>query len=100
MLYAILCDDEPGALQLRLDNRERHIEHLKSLGAQLKFAGPFLDDNEKPCGSLVMIEAASQAAAEAIAEGDPYAKAGLFKSVTVRPWAWSVNNPDAKPQKA
>lgn len=94
MLYAILCDDKPGALQLRLDTREKHLEHLKGLGTQLKFAGPFLDGDEKPCGSLVVVEANTPEAAQAIAERDPYARAGLFKAVTVRPWAWSVNNPD------
>ena len=100
MLYAILCDDQPGALQLRLDTREKHLEHLNSLGTQLKFAGPFLDGNEKPCGSLVVIETDTPEAAQAVAERDPYAKAGLFKSVTVRPWAWSVNNPDTAPHKS
>ena len=30
----------------------------------------------------------------ALAETDPYAKAGLFGSITVRRWNWTVNNPD------
>jgi uncharacterized protein YciI len=43
-------------------------------------------------GSLVVIEAASLHAAKEIAAGDPYAKAGLFASVEVRPWIWTLNN--------
>jgi len=43
-------------------------------------------------GSLVVIEAASLQAAKEIAAGDPYAKAGLFASVEIRPWIWTLNN--------
>ena len=32
-------------------------------------------------------------AAKEIAAGDPYAKAGLFASVEIRPWIWTLNNP-------
>ncbi|HCH71968.1 MAG TPA: hypothetical protein DFK19_07695, partial [Ochrobactrum sp.] len=32
-------------------------------------------------------------AAEKIAANDPYALAGLFENVTVRPWNWAINNP-------
>ena len=44
-------------------------------------------------GSLVVIEAASLEAAREIAAGDPFAKAGLFASVEIRPWLWTLNNP-------
>ena len=42
-----------------------------------------------------MIEAADKAAAAAIAADDPYAKAGLFDSVEIRPWNWVFNKPAA-----
>ena len=45
-------------------------------------------------GSLVVIEAASLEAARAIAAGDPFAKAGLFAAVEVRPWLWTINTPE------
>ncbi len=93
MLFAILCNDKPDHLQLRLDTRPAHLDYLKGLGATLKFAGPFLDEDGKPNGSLVVVETADRAAAEKIAAGDPYARAGLFADVTVRPWNWAVNNP-------
>ena len=38
------------------------------------------------CGSLVILEVEDLAAAEAWAAGDPYANAGLFSSVEIRPW--------------
>jgi len=47
-------------------------------------------------GSLIVIEAASPLAARDIAVGDPFAKAGLFASVEIRPWLWTLNKPTAK----
>ncbi|MBB4003791.1 YciI-like protein [Aurantimonas endophytica] len=95
MLYALLCDDKPNSLQLRMDTRAEHLAHLNGLGDALKFACPFLDENDKPCGSMVVIEAESREAAKAIADRDPYAVAGLFETVTVRPWSWAIKNPAA-----
>ncbi|RFC63127.1 YciI family protein [Fulvimarina endophytica] len=92
MLFAILCEDKPGSTQLRQSTRPEHLEHLRGLGETLIFAGPFLNGNEEACGSLVVVEAPDQASAAAIAERDPYAKAGLFASVTVRPWRLAINN--------
>ena len=37
-------------------------------------------------GSLLILDLADQAAADAFAAGDPYARAGLFESVTIHPW--------------
>jgi hypothetical protein len=37
-------------------------------------------------GSVLMLDLADRAAADAFAEGDPYARAGLFESVVIRPW--------------
>ncbi|KHJ55302.1 hypothetical protein LA66_01060 [Aureimonas altamirensis] len=95
MLYALLCEDRPDAGNLRAETRATHLDYLKGLGPVLKFAGPFLAD-EKPNGSLLVVEAGSEQEARAIADGDPYAKAGLFSSVTIRRWNWSVNNPEQK----
>lgn len=85
MLFAVICDDEPGALDVRKANRDAHRAYLKDSGAVTQ-AGPFLDAAGEMCGSLVIIEAEDQATADAWAAGDPYAKAGLFARVAVRPW--------------
>ena len=86
MLYAIICIDKPGALQIRLDNREAHLAHIEGSGGAIVQAGPFLDGQEKMCGSLLIFEAEDIADAEAWAAADPYAKAGLFERVEIRPW--------------
>ena len=50
-------------------------------------AGPTLDDGGAGMtGSLIIMEFEDGAAAEAFSRDDPYARAGLFESVVVRPW--------------
>lgn len=93
MLYALLCTDKPDHLPVRLANRPDHLAYLSGLGATLKGAGPFLDENGAPNGSLILLEADNLADAQNIAAQDPYAKAGLFADVTIRPWNWVIANP-------
>ncbi len=96
MYFAISCIDKAGALSLRMANRPAHMAFLKANAAALKFAGPYLgEDGEAMTGSLIILEAADRVAAEAFAAADPYAKAGLFESVDIRPWKWVIGNPDA-----
>jgi uncharacterized protein len=94
MLFAIICTDKPRSLALRQKNRPDHVAFLEGLGSKLKAAGPFLDEAGDPNGSLVVMEADSRADAQAAAALDPYAKAGLFAHVEVRPWNWLINNPE------
>ncbi|CCV04509.1 conserved hypothetical protein [Mesorhizobium metallidurans STM 2683] len=97
MLFAWICRDKPGKLQVRLDARPEHVAFLEGLNGEKKlaFAGPFLDADGKPNGSLVVVEAPDLAAAEALSAADPYAKAGLFESVEIRQWNWVFNTPAA-----
>lgn len=84
MLFAIICRDKPGHLQIRLDTRAAHLAYIEKTGI-VKMAGPFLDGGQM-CGSLIIIEAEDLDAAEGWAAGDPYKAAGLFESVTVIEW--------------
>ena len=95
MLFALICTDKPGKLQLRADTRPDHLAHLQALNDEKKlaFAGPFLDAEGKPNGSMVVLDAPDRAAAEALAAADPYARAGLFETVEIRQWSWGINNP-------
>lgn len=94
MLYALICTDKPNSLAIRMGKRPEHVAYLKSLGDTLKLAGPFTEaDGETMNGSLIVVEASSLPAAKEIAAGDPYAKAGLFASVEIRPWIWTLNKP-------
>jgi uncharacterized protein len=94
MLFAFICTDKPGHLQTRMDTRAAHLAWLESLGAASKAAGPFLGSDSKPSGSLLILAADDLDAAKALCADDPYAKAGLFASVDIRPWNWVINNPE------
>ncbi|MFW2588404.1 YciI family protein [Sagittula sp. SSi028] len=85
MLIALIALDKPGALQIRKDNRDAHLAYLKATGV-VSQAGPFLDDAGDMCGSLIVLDVPDMSAAQDWADNDPYAKAGLFSSVTLRPW--------------
>ncbi|WP_373503097.1 YciI-like protein [Aestuariivirga sp.] len=95
MLFALICTDKPNSLDLRMSTRPEHLKHLESLGTALKAAGPFTTDEGSPIGSLVIIEAADRAQAKAMADADPYAKAGLFASIEIKAWKWTLKNPEA-----
>lgn len=94
MLYAIICEELPGALEKRLANRSTHVARLKQLQGEgrLILAGPHpLIDAEDPgpagfAGSLIVAEFASREAAIAWASEDPYCTAGVFSSVNVKPF--------------
>lgn len=85
MLIALIAHDKPDALQIRKDTRDAHLDYLKSTGV-VSQAGPLLDDEGGMIGSLVILDVADKAAAEDWAANDPYAKAGLFQSVTLTAW--------------
>ncbi len=95
MLFAVICKDKAGALDLRMQNRAKHLEFLAELGDVLKAGGPFTDDDGNLVGSMLMIEAQDRNEIEAIVAKDPYAKASLFQSVEITAWKWQLNNPES-----
>ncbi|WP_171208401.1 MULTISPECIES: YciI family protein [unclassified Ruegeria] len=84
MLIALIARDKDGALQTRLDNRAAHLAYIEETGV-VSQAGPLLD-GDAMIGSLIILDVADLAAAQAWADNDPYAKAGLFQSVELIPW--------------
>ena len=94
MLYAIVGQDVPDSLAARLAARPAHVERLKALQQQgrMVLAGPFpAIDSPDPgpagfSGSLIVAEFASLEAAQAWAADDPYVAAGVYGSVSVKPF--------------
>jgi uncharacterized protein YciI len=85
MLIALIALDKTGALEVRKANRDAHIAYLKDTGV-VQQAGPFLSNTGEMNGSLIVLDVPDMEAAQAWAAGDPYGKAGLFDSVTLRKW--------------
>lgn len=86
MQYAAVCIDKPNSESLRMENRGAHIEHLKKVKENMLLAGPFLNDDGRMCGSLLVFHGLSLEEVNSWLQDDPYAKAGLFESVEVRPF--------------
>jgi uncharacterized protein len=93
-LYVIECADRPDGFDLRSSVRPKHLDFVAALGDRMVLAGPFLDNAERMVGSLLVVKADTLAEAEVIAASDPYAKAGLFTTTSVRPWRWVINKPE------
>ncbi|MEW9920494.1 YciI family protein [Marimonas sp. MJW-29] len=85
MLVALVARDKSGALSIRQENRPAHLEYLKSTDLVAQ-AGPLLDADGSMIGSLIILDVADMAQAKDWAANDPYAKAGLFESVTLTHW--------------
>ncbi len=94
MLYAIISQDIENSLQNRLSARPEHLQRLTALQDQgrLILAGPHpaIDSNDPGeagfSGSLIVAEFESIEEAKAWADADPYVAAGVYSSVTVKPF--------------
>ena len=94
MWYAILGQDIQNSAPLRAEARPAHLQRLKELvdEGRLLIAGPHpAIDSPDPgeagfTGSLIVAEFTSLEAAQTWAAADPYVSAGVYESVTVKPF--------------
>jgi len=89
-LFVVICTDKPNSLDLRLATRPAHLAYVGAPGSPAKVGGPMMNEQDKPKGSIVVMEADSVAEIEAFLAEDPYAKAGLFEKVEIHPWRIAV----------
>jgi len=75
--------------------RPSHRAYLTKLleGGQLVCSGPFTDDY----GALIVYEAETKEAAEAILKADPFHDSGVFVRWDLRPWKCLFGNPQLLP---
>ena len=87
MLYVIFCTDKPDHAHVRAATRSDHLDYVGSFEERLITVGPTLtDDGEGMNGSLLVVDFPDREGADDFARNDPYAKAGLFETVVIRPW--------------
>ena len=55
-------------------------------GSEGRAGSAMLDPEGRACGSLLVIDVTDSPEAAGFAEADPYARAGLFESVVIRPY--------------
>jgi uncharacterized protein YciI len=91
MLFVITGIDKPDSLSLRMATRDAHLAYVKATTlVTFRVGGPFLDDKGTMVGSMIIVDSQDPAKVAEFVENDPYGKAGLFESVTVRPWKVTV----------
>ena len=94
MLYAIIAVDQPNSLPARRQARPAHLARLEALrnAGRLILAGPHpAIDSPDPgeagfTGSLIVAEFPDLATAEDWAAADPYREAGVYRTVSVKPF--------------
>jgi uncharacterized protein YciI len=94
MKYAAIIEylrDTATVERLRPAHRQ-YLAVLKEKG-QLAISGPFADGS----GALIVYEAESAEAAEAILKGDPFHANGVFLRWTLRPWNPVIANCELLP---
>ncbi|SFO36278.1 hypothetical protein SAMN04488056_10517 [Cohaesibacter marisflavi] len=94
MYFIVNCTDKKGALNIRKANRDAHLEFAHANADTIKVGGPVLSDEGEMIGSCLICEVEDKAALDAFLAQDPYAKAGLFESVTSQPWKWVLGKPE------
>ena len=94
MLYAIVGQDIENSLERRMAARPEHVARLNVLRneGRLVLAGPFpaIDSNDPGengfTGSLIVAEFNNLDEAQNWANADPYLDAGVYSSVSVKPF--------------
>jgi uncharacterized protein YciI len=94
VLYAIISQDVEDSLAKRMSARPAHLQRLQQLQevGRLVLAGPHpAIDSENPgeagfSGSLVVAEFDSLEDAQAWSDADPYIEAGVYATVSVKPF--------------
>ena len=82
MLYCLVCIDRDNSIEKRMQNREDHLKYVAETNV-VKFAGPFLSEEDTMIGSLIVIDVDDKEAAELWSKNDPYKKADLFKRTEI-----------------
>ncbi|HEY5412439.1 MAG TPA: YciI family protein [Caulobacteraceae bacterium] len=91
-LFVISWRDKPNAFETRAGAREAHLAFIETLGDKAKLGGPYLDDEGRMIGSMMVVEADDLAQIQALHARDPYKLAGLFETSTITPWRLTVQN--------
>ena len=92
MFYSIVAEDAENTAERRHQARVAHLQRLQVLNQQgrLLIAGPHVkesgDNDQNYTGSLIVAEFDSLDAAQKWANADPYIQAGVYASVTVKPF--------------
>ena len=84
---------QKGDAALRETKRPEHIAYRKALGDSLLLAGPLLNEDDVPVGSVVIVTAENLDDAMRIVQGDPFVLEGLLECLTIEPMRVAAMKP-------
>ena len=95
MKFATIIEYGPDLSKIA-EIRPIHRAYLAELmkAGKLAISGPFVDDS----GGLIVYEADSAEEAGQFIAADPFSKAGVFATWTIRPWNPVMANPALLPK--
>ena len=96
MLWAISRVAAPNFSANREKGLQPHLDYLQSQKGILVLSGATVsDDGKEFIGSLLIVNVGSRAEAKTFVDGDPFTKAGMFKSATITRMRKGQWNPQA-----
>ena len=101
MLWIIFQEDRADGTEVRAAKKDEHLAYLDAHADIVVLGGALLaDDGPARLGSCLIINVPNRAAADRFSEDEPFRKAGLFRSVTIRRMRRGQWNPQAAPASA
>ncbi len=104
MYYLVLATDAPDTASKREEIGPIHRAYLRHPGnhrVKVHLGGPTLTmQHEQTNGTLLIVEADAMSAVSEFVADDPYAQAGVFQSVEIRPWSWTLGQPESMTEAA
>lgn len=94
--FVIYALDKPGMSDVRNAHRPAHRARLRDPGdipIWVAIGGPMTNDAGEMIGTMLVVEAPAKETVETFVQGDPYALAGLYDRVDIRPYRWGLGEP-------
>jgi uncharacterized protein len=87
MLFVLHALDKPGHGHVRKANMDAHVAYLRTKPIKLVLAGPLLDPEGAPVGSMLVVEAEDLAQVTRFTQEDPTRKPAFSAPCRYRPIA-------------
>ncbi len=101
-IFAVMGIDVPAGYNIRDANKAEHRAYVSADVSHIRLAGALVDDEDRQCGTLYLIEADTIEAVKAWLASEPFIHAGTYETLAIRritlnpPWA----TPEAPPADA
>ncbi len=90
--YLVFCRDQPDSEHPRTQALADHLKHLEAVMDRVSLAAGLNDEDGRPSGSIMIVEADSPLDAEQFVKGDPFFAAGVWESLQVHRLGRAIGN--------